>query len=645
MRERLARHPAAAAALLYLVVALAMTWPLAGGLSRDLPADLGDPVLNCALLERNALRLLAALAGDLGALRGFWDARIFHPEPNTLAFSEHLFAQTLLALPVYALTGNVLLSYNLLFLASFVLSALGAFLLAKDVLGRAGPALLAGLCFGFAVYRVEQLSHLQVLSSQWMPFALLGLRRHFETRRSVPLLGAAAAVIAQNLSCGYYLLYFAPLVALVVLVEQARRGRLTDAASWGALLGAAAIVALATLPFVWPYLDVRRSGAILRERAEVELFSADVYAYLTAPEDLRLLGERLRAYPAPEGQLFAGFVPSLLAALALLLPLRSAWSAGSRLAKVAFAVVAIQAAVVLVILGGGGGPASTLVPGLSIRSLPRALLLLAVALGALLAASARCRELARRALASTRGLWALLLLLAVSLSFGPTLRSLGQPLMSGPYLLLYEHVPGYDGLRVPARWAMLASLFLALLAGVGAAELQARMRRAGVVLFGCAALFLAEACAAPLLVNDVWSDPGLRRPPPRLARGAEAPAIYRRAAELPRSAVLIEFPFGSDPYELRYMFHQPQHGLPLVNGFSGARPRGYSQARGPLRNLLAEPERARRALAATTATHAIVHEAAWGLPAKGPRVTRWLEEQGAQPLAREGGDVLLALRR
>jgi hypothetical protein len=109
--------------------------------------------------------------------------------------------------------------------------------------------------------------------------------------------------------------------------------------------------------------------------------------------------------------------------------------------------------------------------------------------------------------------------------------------------------------------------------------------------------------------------------------------------------VLIEFPFGSEPYELRYMFHQPLHGLPLVNGFSGAQPRSYAQARGPLRNLLAEPERARGALATTTATHAIVHEGAWGIPAKGRRVTRWLEEQGAVRVAAEGSDLLLALRR
>lgn len=654
MHVRLARHPAVTAAVLYSLVALAMTWPLARGLARDLPWDLGDSVLNCALLERNAQRLLAALAGDWGALRGFWDARIFHPEPFTLAYSEHLFAQTVQALPVYALTGNVLLSHNLVFLSTFVLSALGAFLLTRDVTGHAGAAFLAGLFFGFTPYRVEQLSHLQVLSSQWMPFVLLGLRRYLDTGRGWPLAGAAVALVAQNLSCGYHLAYFAPVVAVFAVGELARRGRLVDRAAWLRLSASAAFVGAATLPFLTPYLEVHRTGAILRERAEVESFSADAYAYLTAPEELRLFGEWLRAYPAPEGQLFLGFVPIALAAAALLLPLgRVKTEAGSVavtrgqrvLIVAATALVCVQGLAVLVILAGGSDAASALVPGLRVKSLPRALLLLTAGLGALVWASARTRAMALRVLASTRGLYALGLVTAVALSFGPTVRSLGRPLMDGPYVLLYEYVPGFDGLRVPARGAMVASLFLALLAGVGAAELQARVRHAGLLLTACGMLFLAEATAAPLIVNDVWSDASLHRPPPRLAIGMGAPAIYRQASALPRSAVLIEFPFGSDPYELRYMFHQAVHGLPLVNGFSGALPKSYQERRGPLRNLLVEPDRAWRALAATAASHAIVHEGAWGIPAKGQRVTRWLEEHGAVRVAEEGSDVLLSLAR
>ena len=46
----------------------------------------------------------------------------------------------------------------------------------------------------------------------WMPFVLLGFHRYFETRRLAPLAGASLAWIAQNLSCGYYLLFFSPVV-------------------------------------------------------------------------------------------------------------------------------------------------------------------------------------------------------------------------------------------------------------------------------------------------------------------------------------------------------------------------------------------------------------------------------------------------
>ena len=46
-----------------------------------------------------------------------------------------------------------------------------------------------------------------------MPFVLFGLHRHFATGRLRPLIGAAAAWLVQNLSCGYYLLFFSPFAA------------------------------------------------------------------------------------------------------------------------------------------------------------------------------------------------------------------------------------------------------------------------------------------------------------------------------------------------------------------------------------------------------------------------------------------------
>jgi hypothetical protein len=54
-------------------------------------------------------------------------------------------------------------------------------LFVREISGNPRAAFVAGLLFAFAPYRFPQSSHLQVLSSQWMPFALYGFRRFFDS--------------------------------------------------------------------------------------------------------------------------------------------------------------------------------------------------------------------------------------------------------------------------------------------------------------------------------------------------------------------------------------------------------------------------------------------------------------------------------
>ena len=58
----------------YVVATIAMTWPLAAGLARDIPGDLGDPLFNCWVLGWGAHQLGRFLTGHLDALSGFWNA-------------------------------------------------------------------------------------------------------------------------------------------------------------------------------------------------------------------------------------------------------------------------------------------------------------------------------------------------------------------------------------------------------------------------------------------------------------------------------------------------------------------------------------------------------------------------------------------
>ena len=154
-------------------------------------------------------------AGSAGANSG--TPTSFIPTPLALALSEHLFGQTLQILPVYWLTGNIILCYNLLFISTFALSGFGTYLLVRDLTGDTRAAFIAGLVYGFLPYRIASVPHLQVMSSQWMPFALWGLNR-FVTHRidAARSAGGTGALVLQNWSCGYYLLYFAPFVPLFV---------------------------------------------------------------------------------------------------------------------------------------------------------------------------------------------------------------------------------------------------------------------------------------------------------------------------------------------------------------------------------------------------------------------------------------------
>ena len=106
---RLALPDATRATIGYALLTIVMTWPLARGFARDVPADLGDPLLNCWILAWDADHLLRALGGHVEALRGYWTANIYYPHALTLAYSEHLTAQALQILPIYALTKNPLL--------------------------------------------------------------------------------------------------------------------------------------------------------------------------------------------------------------------------------------------------------------------------------------------------------------------------------------------------------------------------------------------------------------------------------------------------------------------------------------------------------------------------------------------------------
>ncbi len=649
------------AALVYTALAVWATWPLATGLARNVAWDLGDPVLVIWALAWNCTQLLAILGGDVARISTYFDANIFSPAPLALAYSEHFFAQALQILPVYAITGNAILCYNLLYLSTFVLSGLGAFLFVRELTGSRLAGFTAGLLFALAPYRFPQSSHLQVLSSQWMPLALYGFRRYFDTGRRWPLAGAAAALVALNLSCGYYLLYFSPFAAAYVLAEIAGRGRWRDVIAWRDLVLAATMVVAVTVPFFLPYLALRSQIQSTRSLAEVQRYSADIYSYLTAFEEQPLWGHVAQVFPKAEGQLFPGLAAVLLALVALAPSRRGTPGATARTANGARSAGRRRAVTALTVLAGLHAVLFVLVLlqrrisfdlGMAVLRASDAtqLLLRAAILGAgalALSPGARARS---AAFLNPRGVCLVALLVACWLSLGPSPTSLGRPLdLAAPYRALYTYVPGFDGVRVPARFWMIGVLAISVLGGLGALRLAgarglANGRRLPRILAVSLVwvLCLAEARVSPFVVNGAGPVAGFNAPEPRLRTGAEVPPIYRAVATQAADAVLVELPLGQPDFDVRAMYYSTFHWRKLVNGYSGLTPPHYGRLVAALGRVGEQPDEAWAALGASGATLVLVHEGAY-LGDEGNRLSAALRDRGAGEVLRDGTDVLLML--
>jgi len=634
-----ARRPieAAAATLFYAALTIALTWPLARGLTHDVAGDFGDPLFTSWVIAWDATHLG----------RGWWDANIFTPHPLALAYSEHFLPQALQALPIYWATNNPILCYNLLFLSTFVLSGLGMFLFARELTGSPPAGLVAGLAFAFTPYRIASIPHLQVLSSAWMPFVLYGLRRHFDTRRAAPLAGAAVAWVVQNLSCGYYLLFFGPVVLFYIMWELSTRGLWRDRGALVRIAAACAVAGIATLPFLLPYLELRRLGFNPRSLAETRRFSADVYAYFTADPSLRLWGPILQAWPHAEGLLFPGLTIVALAAVGV----ADARLKGSRSTdpsrSIIVCVLTFACIAVALLLGY-----SIRLPGLKISSFSRVAIVGAAAATIALVVSRSARATLAAWLRTPAAWLVLVTLFAIAMSFGPDIHAKGRGVArANIYALFYDYVPGFDGLRVPARYAMIAALALAGLAGLGVAALErstgsprARSLKANAPLLA-GALIVLEAIAVPIPINQNaidYKDSSLAPLPASVAAGAALPPIYRFVAQLPASAVVIELPLGEPAFDVRYMFYSTTHWKRLVNGYSGGAPVEYEFLAESLKDTTSRPARAWQALLDSTATHIVVHEAFYRGD-RGPRLSEWVRRNGAREIAAFGSDRVFAL--
>lgn len=280
--------------VVYVLLTAVIGTDVLGTINTHIASDPGDPLLTTAILQWNAEHVPLSHA--------WWQFPIFYPTADVLAFSEHLLGLSVIAAPLYWLTGDALTSYNLTLLLTYPLSALAVYGLVYWLTRSNAAAFLAGLAYLFAPVRASQLSHIHLLATFYTPLVLLALHAYLETgkRRWLVLLGASW--LLQGAVSVYFLIYGAILVAcwLLWFVVVSRR--------WHALAIIAATLAVGSLPLlpiIAGYLRVHARHGFSRGFAEAALFSADLTSMLCASPLLTFWGW-LRVGCNPESQIFPG---------------------------------------------------------------------------------------------------------------------------------------------------------------------------------------------------------------------------------------------------------------------------------------------------------------------------------------------------
>lgn len=308
--------------LAYAGVAVGMTWPITGRLSTHLPGHTTDTLVH----YWNGWWAQQALSHGQSP---FHTEYLFHPQGLSLVY--HNFAWlNILGWTLLELLIGGFAAYNIVLLLNLALCGLTAFLLVSDLTGDKRAALLAGLIYQNWPYRLSQLDHPNLISTQWIPLFFLFLIRtvHHKRWQDGLLTGLLFALIGytrwQLLIPTTVMggLYFVTTLAVNSQFSPPRDFKLHHWARPLAL--AAGIACLALAPPALSLLNQQLNNpATLLMESEESTMQTDLLAYITPSNSHPLAGAITQpAYnryytDRSEGRRFPAYIGIITFALAL----------------------------------------------------------------------------------------------------------------------------------------------------------------------------------------------------------------------------------------------------------------------------------------------------------------------------------------
>ncbi len=167
---------AAAVAVLFIALTIAMTWPQVSSL-RTRVHNSDDPLLSIWRVSWIA-HILPRSPLDI------FNGNIFYPEKRTLAYTDAVLLQGAAGAPLIWSGVSQVTTYNVLLLLSIALSGWAMWRYALHLTGHFSAAVLAGIVFAFVPYRFDHYHHLELQATVFLPLTLLYFDRAMRPDRN-----------------------------------------------------------------------------------------------------------------------------------------------------------------------------------------------------------------------------------------------------------------------------------------------------------------------------------------------------------------------------------------------------------------------------------------------------------------------------
>ncbi len=282
----------------FFLAACAVTWPAVLHVGRALPLGTDTPTIPLFCLWTMWWNVDRFASG----LSGWWDAPLFHPTPGTLAFSEPLILQSVMAAPVWWLTDSPVLAYDLVLLVSLALNGFAASRLLRWF--HVSPvARIAGGVFVVLTplvnVMVGVLPLVPLFPTIWTLHAMWRYGRRPSPGRGA-LVGACFGLVV--LACGHYGLFLSVLLLLAGGLVLGRK--LLERRAWTGLLVAALAAAAVAGPVLYEQRRAMAAHGFKRDSHRVRALSASPIDYAQTPWDLAVSVPKVSTARRPDHRAF-----------------------------------------------------------------------------------------------------------------------------------------------------------------------------------------------------------------------------------------------------------------------------------------------------------------------------------------------------